>query len=280
MKISIVTISYNQAQFLERCILSVIEQDYENIEYIVVDPGSTDGSRDIIEKYRDRISIIIFEPDNGPVDGLNKGFSVATGNIFGYINSDDAYLPRALGKVAESFQYYSDAKVIYGHGYIVDPEGYIKRRFYSDRFTPWRFVHGGAVVMQQSTFFRKEAFLMTGGFNQQNPIWWDGELLLDFAMLGMKMRVINDFWSVFTIHDQSISGQKWIQSNRSRKIDADRMKTHQRLYRKVIGHPPNRWTSILILLARVQKWLMQPEGTIWRVIEKLGLRIGKGALNL
>ncbi len=280
MKISIVTISFNQAQFLERCIRSVIEQDYENIEYIVVDPGSTDGSREIIEKYRDQISKIIFEPDNGPVDGLNKGFAVATGDIFGYINSDDAYLPGTFRKVAESFQRYFDTKVIYGHGYIVDPEGYIKRRFYSDRFTPWRFVHGGAVVMQQSTFFRKDAFLVVGGFNQHNPIWWDAELLLDFAMLRMEMRVIKDFWSVFTIHDQSISGQKGKQSNRSHKIDADRRKTHQRLYRKVIGHPPSRWTSFLMMLARVQKWFMRPVATIWRLIEKLGLRTGRVKINL
>ncbi len=78
MKVSVVTISYNQAEFLEQCIRSVIEQDYDDIEYIVVDPGSTDGSRDIIEKYHDYIDHIIFEPDCGPADGLNKGFAHAT----------------------------------------------------------------------------------------------------------------------------------------------------------------------------------------------------------
>ena len=76
LKFSIVTISFNQARFLEQAILSVISQDYLNIQYIVVDPGSTDGSRDIIEKYHNHIDKIIFEPDNGPADGLNKGFGV------------------------------------------------------------------------------------------------------------------------------------------------------------------------------------------------------------
>jgi glycosyltransferase involved in cell wall biosynthesis len=86
-KVSIVTISYNQCAFLERAIQSVLAQNYPEVEYIVVDPGSTDGSRDIIERYRSRISKLILEPDKGPVDGLNKGFSVATGEIYGYLNA-------------------------------------------------------------------------------------------------------------------------------------------------------------------------------------------------
>src|SRR6202171_6644991 len=95
-RVSIVTISFNQAPFLERAIRSVVEQDYPDIEYIVVDPGSTDGSRDIIERYRSRISQVIYEPDHGPADGLNKGFASATGDIFGSINADDAFLPGAV----------------------------------------------------------------------------------------------------------------------------------------------------------------------------------------
>ena len=97
-RVSIVTISFNQAAFLERAIRSVVEQNYPLVEYIVVDPGSTDGSRDIIEKYRSRISKIIYEKDSGPANGLNKGFEAASGEIFGYINADDAYLPGALSK--------------------------------------------------------------------------------------------------------------------------------------------------------------------------------------
>ena len=93
MKISIVTVSFNQADYLEQAIRSVVEQDYSDIEYIVVDAGSTDGSREIIE--RDRIATVVFEPDREPADGLNKGFARATGDIFGYINADDAYLPGA-----------------------------------------------------------------------------------------------------------------------------------------------------------------------------------------
>ena len=86
MKISVVTISYNQAGYLKQCIDSVLNQDYPDIEYIIVDPGSTDGSREIIESYGDRV-IKIFEPDTGPANGLNKGFHRATGDIFYFIKA-------------------------------------------------------------------------------------------------------------------------------------------------------------------------------------------------
>lgn len=100
MKFSIVTISFNQREFLERTINSVIGQDGVEIEYIIVDPGSTDGSRDIIERYRPYFAHVILEKDAGPADGLNKGFAVATGEIYGYLNSDDMFEPGALATVA------------------------------------------------------------------------------------------------------------------------------------------------------------------------------------
>jgi glycosyltransferase involved in cell wall biosynthesis len=280
MRFSIVTISFNQAEFLERAIRSVIDQDYDDVEYIVVDPGSTDGSRDIIEKYRDRIDHVVFEPDDGPVDGLIKGFSKAKGEVFAYLNSDDAYLPGTLKKVANVFQSYPNMDVVCGHGYIVDSSGHILRRFYSDKCTPWRYVHGGAVIMQQSTFFKRDAFLDVGGFNPENPIWWDGELILDFAMAGKEIRVENDFWSVFTMHGQSISSQRGGDSGRAHKLDRDRQRTHARLYEKVMGHPFNNWTKAAMVIARVQKWVLNPVGTLWRLAEKLGLKLSKSRIEL
>ena len=84
MKISLVTISYNQDRFLEQAIQSVLDQDYPDLEYIVVDPGSTDRSRDIIASFGDRIESVILSPDNGPPQGLNRGFAEATGQVFGF----------------------------------------------------------------------------------------------------------------------------------------------------------------------------------------------------
>ena len=96
MRISIVTISFNQVEYLEETILSVLNQSHSDFEYIVVDPGSIDGSREIIERYRDKISKIIFERDIGAADGLNNGFKYATGDILCYLNSDDTFLPKRV----------------------------------------------------------------------------------------------------------------------------------------------------------------------------------------
>src|SRR5260370_2294956 len=134
MKVSIVTISFNQASFLERAIRSVIEQDYNNIEYIVVDPGSIDGSREIISRYSKKINTIILDPDSGPADGLNKGFHRATGEIFGYLNSDDALLPGAIRQIIEWFRGTPDGDIVSRHAYIVDENDRALRRSRSDRF--------------------------------------------------------------------------------------------------------------------------------------------------
>ena len=96
MKFSVVTISFNQRQYLMEALTSVLAQDYPAIEYIVVDPGSTDGSRELIESFRSRLDRVIFEPDQGAAEGLNKGFQQASGDIFGFLNSDDVLLPGAM----------------------------------------------------------------------------------------------------------------------------------------------------------------------------------------
>ena len=102
-KISIVAVSFNQAQYLEASIRSVLDQNYPNLEYIVVDGGSTDGSVDIIERYRDRCDIVIIEPDRGQSDALNKGFSRATGNVMNWLCSDDLLEPGALFEIGHAF---------------------------------------------------------------------------------------------------------------------------------------------------------------------------------
>ena len=170
-----------------------------------------------------------------------------------------------------AFRRMPKADVIYGHGYMVNAKGQILRRFYSDRFTPWRYVHGGAIVMQQSTFFRRQAFVEVGGFNPDNHIWWDGELLLDFTLTAKKMHVVNEFLSVFTIHEHSISGQRGKNTERSHEIDMERQQTHARLYEKVMGYPINHRAKIWMVLARGQKWVLQPIGTFLRVLDKLGI---------
>lgn len=205
MKFSLVTISYNQAAFLEEAILSVLSQDDAEIEYIVVDAGSTDSSREIIEKYHDRIDQIIFEPDRGPADGLNKGFKCARGEIFGYLNADDVLLPNAVSRAGQAFRKTPDAAVVSGHGIVIDAEGRERRRIYSHRFDVRAYAYGACILVQPATFFRREPFLQVGGFNPENRINWDGELWVDLALQGAKFCRTHSYLAKFRLHGNSVT---------------------------------------------------------------------------
>lgn len=262
MRISLVTISFNQARFLERAITSVIEQDCPGLEYIVVDPGSSDGSRSIIEKYRDRIDHVVFDPDDGPADGLNHGFERATGDIFGFLNADDWLEPGALSGVLKKFQRLPDIDVIAGHGWLVDENGERIRRKYSNVFTPWRYLHQGAYLLQQSTFFRSSAFRKTDGFNGKNLSCWDGELWLDLAYAGCRFKTVNEFWSSFRIYGTSTTGSVAQGGSQRELYRNDRM----RLYREATGRKPSGLPfRSQQVLAWTLKFLLNPTASIYRI---------------
>lgn len=257
MKVSMVTISFNQAQFFEEAIHSVVEQDYDNVEYIVLDPGSTDGSRDIIERYRDKIAKIIYEPDRGPADGLNKGFAEAHGDVFGFLNSDDVLEPGALSRVVQYFEAHPDVDVISAHSWIIDAEGNVKRRFFSDHYSLGMSAYGASILSQASTFFRADVFRRTGGFNIENRSNWDGELFIDMALSGARFALVPEFWSRYRVHGEGITG--------SGKLHVLHKLHRERMFRKIMGREPNFRDRFLALGARLARKVLNPSDTIERL---------------
>src|SRR6185295_7144434 len=122
-KVSVITPSFNQGQFLEASIRSVLAQDYPNIEYIVVDGGSKDESVEVIKKFQDRLKWWVSEKDKGHADALNKGFSHATGEILAWLNSDDIYFPKAVSEAVAILRTRPEVGMVYGDADLIDDSG-------------------------------------------------------------------------------------------------------------------------------------------------------------
>ncbi|WP_029002493.1 glycosyltransferase family 2 protein [Azorhizobium doebereinerae] len=258
MKFSIVTISFNQAQFLEQAIRSVLSQEGVDFEYIVVDPGSTDGSREIIEKYRSRLAAVIYERDSGPADGLNRGFARAGGDWFGYLNSDDYYLPGGLAAAARAIARHPRAGAVVGNGVLVDEAGGRLRASLSQRHSLARAAYGAAFALQQATFYRAEAFRAVGGFNLANRTCWDGEILVDLALAGHAVARFGADVGAFRLHGASITG--------SGRMAALYAQNSARLFRKIKGRAPGPLEeAVLMPLSRKLWHLADP----WRSLRLL-----------
>lgn len=179
-KISIVTPSYNQAEFIERTMRSVLDQDYPNVEYIVVDGGSTDGTPNVIARYADRLAYWVSEPDRGQSHAINKGLARASGEILGWLNSDDWLEPGALARVALEATRFPDAGAFVGEGRVVDGAGKIYEHkkpgeLSFEAFCRWL---DGDFFMQPACFFRRSAWERSGPLDETLHVSLDLDLWL------------------------------------------------------------------------------------------------------
>lgn len=248
MKISIVTLSFNQRAYLQEAIESVLSQRYSELEYIIVDPGSTDGSRELISLYGKQISHAIFEPDRGAADGLNKGFECATGDVYGFLNADDLLYSGSLQRVADCFSANPDYAMVMGDGYTIDGRGQKIRHYRARDFSVRRFFYGGSRWLQQSTFFRAEVYHQSPKFNLENRTCWDGELFVNFARKGAKIGYIHADLAGFRIHEASISGS----GRMSKQFELDL----RRIFREVCGHEWSASDELLRLLYRAEGFFL------------------------
>lgn len=182
--ISIITPSYNQGEFLEECIKSVLSQSYENFEFIIIDGGSTDNSVEIIKSYEKHLTYWVSEKDDGQSDAINKGFKLATGEIVAWINSDDFYYQGAFECIKNQYMENPYASFYFGNGNRVDLNGKLKSKFYAEGtpdFNLDALVYGLNYILQPVTFMNHVSLKEVGYLDKMLHYGMDSDLWLKLA---------------------------------------------------------------------------------------------------
>ena len=199
--VSIVTPSFNQAEFIEDTIRSVLEQDYPRLEYIVVDGGSTDGTIDILKKYHGKIHWVS-EPDDGQTNAINKGFLLAKGEILGWINSDDFYLPGAIKTAITFLRNHPEFMMVHGDCQVINSNGSIKSVRKTADFGLDKLI-GVDTIAQPTVLFRRQVLKMIGLLNERLEYVFDWEFWVRMGIKNLKTKHIPVVLAAFREHRES-----------------------------------------------------------------------------
>ena len=178
LRVSIVIPSFQQARYIERTLVSILSQNYSNLEIIVIDGGSTDGTVDILTCYDRWITKWISEPDRGQSDALNKGFSIATGDVFGWMNSDDLYLPGVISQAVEIFNQDAAVKIVYGDYCNIDEKDEVLTYEYAFDFSLGHLIYEGFNFNAQGMFWKKEVHARFGLFDEELNYTMDYDFMI------------------------------------------------------------------------------------------------------
>ncbi len=204
MRVTIVTPSYNQAKFLERTIQSVLNQTYTDVEYIIIDGGSTDGSKEIIERYADQLAYWVSEKDNGQTHAINKGFAKASGDVFAWLNSDDTMEPTAVARAVEELQKHPDVGMVYGHGFFIDANDHKIGEFPSAQTDYARLRKAYVHICQQASFWRADLWKKVGPLDDSIYFAMDYDLWLRLAKEA-PLLYVKEHWANFRLHGDAKS---------------------------------------------------------------------------
>lgn len=210
-RISIVTPSYEQVEFLEETLRSVLLQGYPNLEYLVMDGGSTDGSAEILHRYSRWITHWESVPDRGQTHAINKGLARSTGEIFAYVNSDDLFMPGALGAVARGFAADRRVDALYGRCVYIDPQGrelFVRQaRFegFRDYLPIWRHFEACTFLTQPEVFLRTQVLHEVGGFREQLRSAMDLEMWLRLLHAGYRFGALDASLAKFRLYPEQKS---------------------------------------------------------------------------
>ncbi len=207
-KISIVVPSFNQRKFLERALGSLAEQAYPGLEVIVIDGGSSDGTCELLQDSKHIVTHWISEPDRGQTHALNKGYAVATGQIFGWLNCDERYLPGALRTVGDLFSKDPELEIVFGHRIVVDLSGRETARMKLPAIHPGKYaLYASGLLYSDTTFWKADLHRRTG-FLDESLCSRYGMDFDWFARMGLNVRkwkCLDVFISEFTQHEQRVT---------------------------------------------------------------------------
>jgi glycosyltransferase involved in cell wall biosynthesis len=252
MKLSIIIPSYNQGRYIERTLESILSQGDPDCEIILMDGGSTDDTMKVVERYRNRLSIVISEIDEGQSDALQKGYALSTGDFIGWQNSDDVYFPGAFASFRSSYE--SDvqigtvADVYFGNQCIIGPNDELLN---GKIFGPFRLnylLYAGWNITNQSSFFSKKAIEEAGGFDTSLHYAMDFDLYIRLARTRAKFRWINEYWGGFRIHEASKGST--LHSVREKEYIALRS-------RYVKGYRSQKRWEKQFILQRINQWIIR-----------------------
>lgn len=247
-KVSIITPSYNQGQFIKRTIDSVLSQDYSNIEYIVMDGGSTDNTVDVLKEYNDKITWVS-EKDNGQTHAINKGIQACTGDIIAYLNSDDIYLPDTITKIVNEFNKKPTIDFLYGDFWGIDKYDNILSKVKTIPFDNNILIYDANFICQPASFYRKRLFDMIGLFDESLHFLMDYEFFLRAAKRKANIRLYPDYLSAIRFHDECKTLSDGVHPWNEEKI-----KIKQSYIRKKTNHPSA--LKILSLIYRIKRYFL------------------------
>lgn len=203
--VSIITPSYNQGHFLEETILSVLSQDYPNIEYIIVDGASKDDSVDVIRRYADRLGWWVSEKDKGHADALNKGFAHAKGEILAWLNSDDIYTsPQVVSEAVSFLQANPSVGMVYAGANLTEASGKVIGSFPARQTSYQAMLRGSVHIPQATTFFRADLYRQVGPLSLSLFFGFDYDLWVKLAKVS-DVRYLPRTWANFRLHESGKS---------------------------------------------------------------------------
>jgi glycosyltransferase involved in cell wall biosynthesis len=263
LSFSIVTPSLNQGRFIERTIRSVLDQDYSPLEYIVCDGGSTDETSAVLSRYANRLTAIS-EPDAGQANAVNKGFRSTSGEVIGWLNSDDVYFPGSLAQVAECFGQQPEADIVYGDAHLLDADDAVVSAYYTEPWNPDRLTER-CFLCQPAVFWRRRVVDQFGLLDESLHYCLDYEYWLRLSARGAR----------FVYLPTPLAGSRQYPQTKTLRAPLELHAELNAMLRRHLGRVPDAWlinnAHTLVELSRANRGLHLLPYALEVVLESLVL---------